>query len=263
MLNTLSRCGIQFQRRYGYIFGVWDKEEIIPPGIALVVGIATHKAIEADLRHLIDFEALLEDEAVAEYARDSFIGIQTQDGLMLSPEESVNAKKAIGGAIDMTVALSALHHAEIAPKLKPLAVEEKFVIEIEDYPIDLAGTIDVREDSVLRDTKTRKTKPPEHAAKSIQMAMYSLAEKQTRGKLPDKVVIDALVKTKTPKAISVEAVPSEEWINPLFRRIERFCEIIEAVKKGHQAFTPAQPDDWVCSKKFCGFAETCPFWSGR
>jgi hypothetical protein len=262
MLSTLSRCGIQFQRRYGKRFGVWDREEKIPPGAALVVGISTHQTVELNCRHLLENEALLSDEAVKQAARD-FCANTMAGEMRLTPEESVDLNKTVGAAIDQTVALSYLHHRAIAPKLKPLAVEEPFVIEMNGYPIDLAGKIDLREDQVVRDVKTLRARPPEGAARSMQFGMYSLAHKIHYNKLPAKIKLDALIKTKEPKALTIEAVPDELWVNPLLFRIQRFCDIIDAVKSGKQAFTPAQPDDWVCSKKYCGYAETCQFWSGR
>jgi len=262
MLNMLSRCGIQFQRRYGARFDVWHEEEILPPSVALAVGISVHKGVESDLRSKLDNKTLLSTEEIKSIVSDNVKGIW-EGGMMLSEEEAKAVKKTFGETTDQAVTLATLHHDELAPELNPLAIEERFVIELDGWPIDLSGTKDVREPDCLRDTKTSKRSPSQDAARSMQMAMYSLAEHNAGRGMPKKVCLDFLVKTKTSKLVTVEAVPDNSWITPLLRRIERFIEIIDAVKSGKQAFTPAQPDDWSCSRRYCGFSHDCLFFSGR
>lgn len=262
MLEMMARCGIQFQRRYGHRFGVWDKEEIIPPSIALAVGISVHKAVEQNLRKKMEIGQLLSREEVGDIAFHNFSAIWNGE-MYLTPDEIEDVKTSRGIGLDQAVALSRLHHSEIAPNLKPLAVEEEFVVTISGFPFDLAGKKDVREAEVLRDVKTMRSSPPADSPKTMQMATYSMVEMVERGSLPKKVAHDCLVKTKTPKAVIVEAVPDESWIDPVMRRIERATEIIETVREGKEAFAPASPGDWVCTAKFCGYHATCPFWSGK
>lgn len=263
MLEMISRCGVQFQRRFGARFGLWEKEEIVPPGIALATGISVHKAVEDNLKNKIESEGqLLAREQIATIADEEFRGIW-QGGMMLTDDESVNVKKTLGSAVDQTIALSLLHYDNLAPLIMPVAVEEKFVISMNDYPYDLSGKKDVREANAIRDTKTKAASPPDNAAHSLQMAMYAMSEIVAGRGLPKKVYLDFLVKTKTPKVVIREAVPDESWMNPLQRRIERAIEIIQAVKEGKVAFTPADTEHWCCSKKFCGYATTCPYWGGK
>lgn len=256
------RCWIQWQRRFGARFECWHEEEIIKPGIALATGIATHKAVETNLKNKLNCGELLQRDEVSTIALEAFDHIWMQ-GILLDEEEAMNPRKARGQAIDQTVQLSVLHHDMLAPKINPLAVEERFVITMDNYPYDLAGKKDIREDGVVRDTKTMARRPAADAPRSLQMAMYSLSEKVERGKLPDRVVIDALVKTKTPQLVVCEAVPQASWIDPLMRRIEQAMKIIESVKEDKGHFTPANPDDWCCTQKYCGYAASCPYWSGK
>jgi len=263
MLDMMARCGIQWQRRYGARFGCWHEEEIQPPGIALVTGITVHKTVEANLRNKIETEgSLLPRGQIEELARSEF-GTLWNAGMMLTESEAENVNKTFGAAVDQTIALSVLHHDVLAPQIQPLAVEEKFVIVLKGFPYDLAGMKDVREKDAIRDTKTKAASPPEGAARSMQMATYCLAERVERGRLPAKVYLDFLVKTKTPKVVIREAVPDDSWIQPLLRRVERATELIESVREGKGAFTPADPEHWCCTQKFCGYAKTCPFWSGK
>jgi hypothetical protein len=262
MLEMLSRCGIQFQRRYGARFGCWPEEEIIPPGVALAVGISVHKAVEADLSCKMNTGQLLLSEAVQDRARDAF-GVIYEGGMLFAEDEAVNIQSTVGAGIDQAVALSELHHQELAPRIEPLALEERFVIDMKGWPIDLSGQKDIREKDAIRDTKTARARPQEGAAKSLQMSMYCLSEQVERGALPSAVHLDYLVKTKTPKLVTVSAVPDPTWTDPLMRRIERFVEIIKAVKEGKEAFTPASPGDWICQEKYCGYAHTCEFFCGK
>jgi hypothetical protein len=285
MLNTLSACGIQFLRRYGHRFGLWEKEEIIPPGIALVVGISTHKSVESNLRHKIENGYLLPREEAIETAVREATGLW-YSGVLLTDEESENIGQTKGELLDMSAALSGLHYDHVAPRLLPVSVEEKWVVELKRFPFDLAGQIDIREQiprsdiqkfeaekagqnpeeplASIRDTKTAGKKPSPDALSSMQMAMYSRAHRVIYGKLPDMISLDYLIKTKTPSTITLSGSPNESAMSPLMARIEQFAVIIDAAQRGKvNLFTPAQPDDWRCSKKWCGFAVTCPYWSGR
>lgn len=263
MLESLAKCGVQFQRRYGHLFGCWHKEEIVPPGIALVTGTSVHKAVEANLRNKIEKETMLPRGEVAEIAENSFMNSYENQEIMLDEEEALNVKETIGKASTMAANLAILHYDNLAPTMNPVAVEEKFVIEMNGYPIDLAGTKDIREaDSTIRDTKTTSKKQPENSALNLQMAMYSLSEKTERGALPKEFKFDYLIKTKIPKVQVCSVVPTDNMLKPLYFRIENFIQLIESVKEGKGCFTPADPSSWVCTKKYCGYATTCPYWSG-
>jgi hypothetical protein len=263
MIDQFARCGIQFQRRYGLRFGIWDKEEIIPPGVALVTGIAVHKAVEDNLKNKMATGHLLAAQQVQDSARDAVQGIWNE-GVLLTEDESCQPDVTLGATIDQSVALAVLHHLVAAPKIDPAAIEEKFVISLKGYPYDLSGKKDVREKSgCLRDTKTAAATPPQDAARTMQNAMYSLAEKVERGKYPETVTLDYLIKTKTPKYEARMVKPDDAFVQPLLRRVERVTEIIEAVKAGKQALMPADPNHWCCRSAYCGYSATCPFFSGR
>jgi len=269
MLNTLSRCGIQFQRRYGYRFGVWDKEEILPPAVAMAIGTATHKSVETNLQSVIDTGEPISEEAACDAARDAFRFVHEKEGLLFAPEETLDVEKTIGAAVDQAVALARCHYRDRAPLITDLlAVEKRFVIELTDYPIDLSGQMDIVCQDAIEDTKTAAKSKGEAGAMSLQMAMYAMAykidKKLGNGRFPETVAVTELLKYKAgPQVRTFHAAPDEKWIQPLHNRIERFADVLDAVRSGKQVFTPAQPDDWQCTRRWCGFAETCPFWSGR
>lgn len=260
MLDQISKCGIQFQRRYGYRFGIWEKEEIIKPGIALITGSSVHASVENDLTNKIQTGQLLSSEAVADITRTAF-ECEWQGGVILDDDEAYDIAKTKDAAVDKTVRLSLLHHNELAPTVLPLEVEKKFVIKMVNFPLDLAGKMDIREENAIGDVKTMGANRA--TVQSDQMAMYSVAFKIEFGHYPETVYHQKLIKTKEPKAIVESMKPDESWINPLFRRIERFIEIMDAVKSGKQCLMPADPGSWICSRRYCGFADSCKFFSGR
>lgn len=211
------------------------------------------------MRAKLDTESLLSAEAVEQAARDSFEGTW-QGAVLLTPEESVNPDKTKGSAIDQTVALARLHHTEIAPSINPISVEEKFVIKMPNHEMDLSGQKDIREKGRIIDVKTRRATPPPGTVISIQMGMYALSEKIIHGEFPDEVAHHNLIKTKTPKVFVDVAKPTMAWIDPLFARIEQFMAVIKAAKEGIATFSPADPGNWICNPRYCGYAKTCKFY---
>lgn len=247
-LGMLRRCGEQF--RYRYVEG--SKR---PPGIAARVGTGTHKGVEADLTEKIATGELLPDDAVAEAARDGFDAAWAE-GIHLTPEERERDLATLKGAgIDQAVELALLHHTELAPKIQPAAVEEWWHVET-DGPFDLSGVIDVREvDGRVRDTKTSGKTPAKNAAHiSQQLTMYAMARHVHGEALPVPVALDTLVKLKTPKPDVQLSTRTADDLARHERRIQVAFDVVEA-----GAYLPADPDDWVCSERWCGWFSQCSF----
>ncbi len=266
-LAMLYRCGRQFEFRY--------VENIkVPPGSALIVGISTHDSVANNLRMKKDTGFLLPLEQVKDTASDQVKGLWEQ-GVKLSKDEiKEGPKKAKAEAIDTAVGLSALHHGELAPKIKPKEVERFFRVELIGYPMDLTGRIDIEEeDDSLRDTKTSARSPSQaDVDASDQVTIYSLGKTIVDGATPEqlakafsvtqriterKLTMDYLVKTKVKKVVSLETKRTEAHLHRIFRLIEQAVVVIE---KG--AFMP-NPNGWWCSKSWCGYWDRCPYFSGR
>lgn len=257
-LSTLAKCGEQYRRRY-------IEGEIIPPSSALLIGTATHRSVEANLRNKVRTGGtLLPIEEVKAAAADAFNKEWDNGGVRLEEKELSEGANAVKGkSIDLAVALATVHAEELAPHIEPISenhIERRFVVELVGYPFDLAGMIDIQEATRIRDTKTAgKTLTQADADGSEQLTMYALGHHVIdNAPLPIEVALDALVKTKVPKAVTVMSSRNTDQVQRLLRRIERAAEVID---KG--TFMPAQADSWICSKTWCGYAETCPFWSGR
>ena len=265
MLTMFSNCPLAFQRRYGARFGLWHEEEIRPPGIAAAIGSSVDAAVNYSMIQKMDLEGGMPKlESVLQVARDEAAGMWS-GGLLLSDEEADSLKQTQGDLIDWSVMMSEHHYNEVADLIKPLDVQKNWVITLENFPVDLSGTIDIVEPGQLRDTKTTKGSVPYDFAHSMQAVIYNLAFKIETGQLPKEFIFDVLVRKDLKRGREVDykpatLIPQEKHFPPLFNRIERLCDFFENVRKGKATFpavTPSTQSKWICSKAYCGYWPTC------
>jgi len=267
-LNTLFRCGEQFRRRY--ICG-----EKIPPDIALIIGSTTHKTIEKNLQEKMITGRLLPKSVISDMAvedlRNRFEeGINPNDELL----KELGKRKVKNIAEKQAVACSLVHREKLAPKINPVAIEDSFEFSIEGSDWKIKGTSDIEEEKngriILRDTKTANRKQQEGSADTdMQLTMYSLKVYKQRGKLPDKITKDIIIKPSIKKVLDMKSIKEVkentviqiletkrtlEDLKPLLKRISLAIKQIEA-----GIFPPTNPDMYWCSKRFCGFYRTCPY----
>lgn len=255
-LSMYTKCGEQFRRRY-------VEGEILPPGVGAVAGTAMHKGIELDLRHKLETGALAPAEEVVETARDSVA--KTFDsplGVFLSDEEKAEGEKAVlGKTIDAAVACSALHHRELAPLARPVRVERKWVLELDNFPFDLGGTIDCDEGGAIWDWKSSKYAPADDEAEtSGQVSLYSLAKKAHDGAFP-LVRLGYVVKTKALYTVVQETRRDKGSVAPMIAALERIAAGIE--REVFPFAASMSPRPWWCGPKWCGYYSTCPGVCGR
>lgn len=250
-LNLLSKCGIAFERRY--ING-----ERTPTSVSAAVGIAVDRSVTEDLGNKIQSGDLLPFEQVADIARDELV--RTWEKVEAQPEDTEDGIDfSRDKAIDRAVVMSTFHRSELAPRIQATHVQRAWTLDIRGLPVQLAGTIDVQEGSrSIDDTKTcAKTPAKDLADKSLQLTTYALAVKAHDGAIPDAVRLDYIV--MTPKRGDVKLVQltsrrTVEDFNPFLARVAQASRQIEA-----GVFTPADPNSWACSKKFCSFWDSCPY----
>lgn len=249
-IGTFEKCQLQY--RYRYI-----EDKIKPPAIAAVIGTSTHKAVEADLKHKYNEGELMPEDAVADAARDELVN-QWAAGVKLDRNKPI--KK--GEAIDQAVALSILHHTDVAPEIEPIAIERPFGVQVSE-DIRLTGHIDVQVANMIRDTKTIKGKPSamkgDHYA---QAQLYAVGAMVTDGELPKGIKIDYLVKNKKPVYVSHEAPVTEKTAQAALDRLTLVSRVIaRAMESGD--FLPAPSDHWACTEKWCGYYDECPFGAAK
>lgn len=258
MLAMLVKC--PRQAYYSYIENLRQ-----PPGVAMLVGRATHDAVEDDLRNKIENKELLTDEEVGDIAA-SYLEMEWERSgeVHLQPDERSRGAQAVKGeSKDRAVTLSLLHHSEIAPKLRPLTVEERFDIRIDGCAHDLSGKLDVKEGGgdkrpwrSIRDTKTKaKTPPAGEVFADVQLQAYALAVELTDKVKPKRIGRTYLVSLKRgAKAIEEDSPPPQDY-TPLLQRIATASALLEA-----GVFMPCDPNHWACSERFCGYwKDVCPF----
>lgn len=266
MLTELWTCGIRFQRKYGARFGVWHEEEKTMPNVAMAVGSAVHRVVEASIKRKIEEGATPPREQVGDLARDEFSGI-VQAGLFMTENEAQDKDSVVNKAEAQAIALSQLHHDFVLPEIRPVKVEQKFVLDMTGWPFDLAGRIDlIEEDDTVSDVKTTGKTMGVECASSMQMATYWLAAEKTKeiiGRLPKFSIIYQLIKTKIPKFDKSVATPTPLMFVPVMDRFSRAVKLIEAVRKGHCDFPAAATgaNQWACKSNYCPFHATCPAWS--
>jgi hypothetical protein len=142
--------------------------------------------------------------------------------------------------------------------------------------VDFVGEQDVQEivhdgDKellVIRDTKTSAKSPtPSYmdgnnkagtADDSNQLTAYATASYVVDGKLPDKMVLDFLVRTNAAKP-TLKYVPTvtTRSIDDVQVFLNRFANLIHAMKTG--VFVPANQSWWGCDRKWCGYYQICGY----
>jgi len=243
----LYRCPYQYEQRY-------IKGAIRLPGVAMITGTGVHRAVEADLSHKIEAGELLAAEAVADLARDAVVA-EWDRGVEVNVDRDGTPDEAKAGAIDRAVSLASLHHSDLAPSLEPISVERRWKLDLEGYPYDLAGMIDIEEADAIRDTKTAARSPAKTAADdSLQLTTYAVAIKYCNGVLPSRLCLDHLVSLKTPKVVTLETTRTERHVELFLRRLEVAMRQLEA-----GVFPPTDPSNWWCGERFCGYYADCPY----
>lgn len=247
-INMLNACGQQYYFRY--LLG-----KKIPPGISLVVGKTVDDSVNKNLQSKIDTGELMPVEQVLDIAHDQFEANWHKDGILFTPEEAENPKKAKGEATDKTIRLATLHAKEMAPAIQPKEVQRRMLVHLEGYPVDLLGFIDIQEEDATRDTKTASKSPAANMADvSDQLTFYAMANYAVDNRIPSQLVLDCLIDNKVPKAVSLVTTRTEDDFEPMLRRIEN---AVMAIEKG--VFLPCRQDDWHCSRRFCGYFNICPY----
>jgi hypothetical protein len=138
--------------------------------------------------------------------------------------------------------------------------------------VDFVGEQDIQEVIgdllIIRDTKTSAKSPTPSfldgndkagtADDSEQLTAYAVASHVVDGKLPDRMVLDYLVRTNAAKP-SVKYVPTATTrsMDDVQVFLNRFTNLIHAMKTG--VFVPANQSWWGCSEKWCGYADRCPY----
>lgn len=254
--NAFQRCGQQFAFLYG-------EQLRRPPGVGLVRGRAPHVALEADLKAKMESGALLERDEVVEIAdaevQRAFRGEVRVDG----EYEGLSVKDAKHVVRTEARALAQTFHERTAPIIEPTGIELRIRAEFpEQLPVPYEGIIDVIDrGETVGDFKTSRKAPPKSAAHdSEQLTIYWGLFSAAYGRAPEHLALhQAWVTPAGNKGSGHQPTTrTERDLSIRFARSRRMLEAIEA-----EIFLPAPVDSWVCSKRWCGFTDVCPYFAGR
>jgi hypothetical protein len=248
-LDMYARCPEQYRRRY-------IEGEIIPPGIALIVGGSLHKGAEVNFRQKIETHQDLPAEDIIEIAAEEFSTRTAGEYALTDDEHARGIGVVIGEAKDMTASLARVHALQQAPDYQPVSVEHTTRIVLPKASRDLLAITDLRDDQGrVTDLKTASRRlAPSAVDTSLQLTIYAAAFQVDNGQPPSEVRLDVLTKTKTPARQLLRGRRDERDLQALANRIN---ETLRAIEAG--IFPPCPTDAWVCAPKWCGYWATCPY----
>jgi len=248
-----TKCGEQLRR---ILAG-----ERRPPGIAAHVGTANHKAHDFDMGAVIEGKSLPDLDHTEDLVAEAVKSLCKEGVATLGESEKSMRERGIAKA----VRINRVRHNDLAPTIRPVRIQYKWVAELEGYPYDLAGEIDLEEEDGFCDLKTSGRWPDKLMAEnSMQLDMYALARNVCDDvAMPQKCRLDIVCDVQNKKSISTalkqqETVRTEEHLDAMLRRIENHIEMLD---KG--MFLATDPANWWCDPKWCGFYDDCPYAKGR
>lgn len=249
-LVKFEMCGEAYRRQY--VEGEKDLS-----GTAALRGSGVHGGAQVNHIQKKKTGKDLPKKDIIDAAVAAFEARKTNEGFRLTPEEiSVGVSPTMARTVQTITVLSGLYADQVAPRIQPDLIEEKIVVEIPGTEVDLAGTIDLSTtDGRLKDFKTaNRSKSQKDADESLQLTLYDFLYEKKTGRKPTGVDLEVLVDLKTPKHQQISTVRTARDRQVLFNRTN-------VMLKSRQAgiFAPAQVGSWICSPKWCGFWDTCPF----
>lgn len=234
-VTTFLRCGRQWY--YAYVAEIKSA-----PTVRQVLGIAVHAAIETNMFQKLQSHLDLPVDQVLDSFSDAFEHDATDIETFDEPRDK---------AKDSGVALLRKHHFEVAPRIQPIWVEEPVQFAINGVPY--SGMIDLVDDRQrVRDWKTTAKKPQANQY-LLNMVGYALAYRQRTGETESDVVLDYLVRTKTPQYIPISSGgPIDQKAIVNFAGV--VTDVADAIQRGD--FVPNGLVNGACS--WCGYKNICP-----
>lgn len=229
-IDMYIRCPQQYQFRY-----VEGRKE--PPAVALVEGGAHHTALETNHEHKLKHQSSLTNSELVDCFVTAFDARQKE----IADWTGITRDTVIGRGEKMLVN----YNEQVAPKIVPVAVEEKVGLEVAGIPV--LGYIDVRTARRFIDFKTcSKHRSQNDIDGSLQMMLYALGIKKNEG------MIVELNKKTTQTRIHMGTYPHVVIGYHVARIVSR---VAAAISRGD--FPPTAPNHWACSEKWCGYFHSC------
>lgn len=220
---------------------------VIPPKSALVFGSATHISIKANNNYKKEHG----EEEKLSVLQDVF-----EAHILKEPEIDFKEGEKKETLIDEgTHKIIPLYYRQLAPKVQPKIVEEKFEVKFNNADWTLQGVLDLMDiDFNVRDYKTTGKTPSakEPLIPNIQLTLYALGVKTLFGKLPNRLYLDYLIRTKEPKVLSSpEGTRTLKDIDIALKLVAYIVKQIE-----DEIFYP-NLSNYQCNSENCGYYNFC------
>lgn len=230
------------------------KKRTRPPTIAMVRGRGPHEGRDVSMQRKLRGEDQLTQEELADVVRDR-VHHDFLEEIDLADEgtREVVRDRTVDTAIDMAQVDAEAFH----PTLDPLLIEEEIDWEPPGYGIGIKGIVDlVQTNGEPVDLKTGSPKPA--IEYGLQLITYDLLLRSKLGRSSGTARLQGIKGLKAgPKPVETTLEIDDAARQ---RVLNRYAAMKETVSKG--AFPP-NPQGWWCSKKWCGYADVCCYWSGR
>lgn len=294
-MTRLFGCGEQ--ARQIYVLG-----RKMPPNTNLVLGSAVHHAAAAALRAKSEGKSIDPEDTARVAADHVLIEFASPKGLRLTPEEQAEGRDETRDSLaEEARGLARLYCLDVLPNRHPCmmpdvsspegqkvpGVEWRFVCEMAECSHDLLGFCDLVEDRqdlgglVVRDLKVMGRSPSQgsedsesDADSSEQLSVYCLAAQVWTGRAVAACGLDCLVRgspESVDKAGRKRKAKPPEFRELITRRtyqdlgvaLNRLAAAIHAFDAG--IFIPADRSSWMCSKRWCEFAQdgSCSYFRDR
>lgn len=223
----------------------------LSPGIGAATGTATHAAAAFTLQEKM-LSGNLGNETEAEHRALESLKAETANGVTYdatSPDLNTAEKQVLRQA--------KAHRLYVAPKLEPVAVEQRYEAETNGFL--LSGQIDVAAQG-LRDLKTGN-KP---RANFSQYGSYSLLLRTNNIEVPtitEDFIQRVTISKPQPQPVEIlyDVALCETTTMAIIGKIEK--DYREFMQTGNPDAFMANPSSVLCSEKYCGAFNTkfCPF----
>ena len=253
------RCGEQYRRRY-------VQGERRPPGLAMLRGTGVHGgAAHRNGVKMDSGEETTKDDLVDVAVAYFDAGVEKAGEVDLTDEERRQGlEKAVGAARDETASLAGGYSDLVAPLIvQPIAVEEKVTIDL-SIGVQLLGYIDlvheVEGETILEDLKTgKKVFSQDDVDADRQLAWYAMSWRHRTGDYPEQTGIRTLRSLKKgPKSDLITSVKGDADTAALLATIDA---VLRGISAG--SFPPALHGTWWCSRKWCGWFDSCKYIASR
>lgn len=250
-VDTFFNCSYQWAKTF---------LEGIPsiPGNRAAIGTAIHRGAETLWTESIKKGTkVLNVTAATDAAVEEFEKLD-KDGLQYDTDETKNTsiKEVVAGThtfIDDIAVFTPV----------PIAVEERFTLDISDHPIvkAISGTVDYRGHDTISDLKTSKRKATT-SNYVTQQSIYRVLANENDANIKYNNIQNVVLKS-SPEGQVLPIEVNEPQARHMLNTMLDTLELAHQGRVALEVLFRGNPKYYLCDKKYCAHYNTCPFVIGR